>query len=98
MNEQRAPDSATELRGPSRVAVLKREFRADHLTDWAVALTCYSVLSIFPAVLALISVLGLLGDSATAAGVPFFVGLGLAWWSARPVARPGAMAPSISGR
>ena len=48
--------------------VLKRtvaEFRADNVTDWAAALTYYAVLSIFPALIALISVVGLLGSSAT---------------------------------
>jgi membrane protein len=42
-----------------------REFREDNLTDWAAALTYYGVLAIFPALLALVSVLGLVGDSAT---------------------------------
>jgi membrane protein len=42
-----------------------REFREDNLTDWAAALTYYGVLAIFPALLALVSVLGLIGDSAT---------------------------------
>jgi membrane protein len=42
-----------------------REFREDNLTDWAAALTYYSVLAIFPALLALVSVLGLVGHSAT---------------------------------
>ena len=49
-------------------AVLKRtegEFRADNVTEWAAALTYYGVLSIFPALIALISVVGLLGSSAT---------------------------------
>jgi len=48
--------------------VLKRtfsEFRADNLTDWAAALTYYSVLAIFPALIVLVSVLGLVGESAT---------------------------------
>ena len=48
--------------------VLKRtvtEFRDDNVTDWAAALTYYGVLSIFPALVALISVVGLLGSSAT---------------------------------
>jgi membrane protein len=48
--------------------VLKRtvaEFREDNLTDWAAALTYYGVLSIFPALLVLLSMLGLFGDSAT---------------------------------
>jgi membrane protein len=42
-----------------------REFKEDHLTDWAAALTYYGVLAIFPAILALVSVLGLAGASAT---------------------------------
>jgi len=48
--------------------VLKRtvsEFRADNLTDWAAALTYYAVLSIFPALIVLVSILGLAGESAT---------------------------------
>jgi membrane protein len=42
-----------------------REFKEDALTDWAAALTYYSVLSIFPALIVLMSVLGLVGESAT---------------------------------
>ena len=42
-----------------------REFREDNLTDWAAALTYYAILSIFPALLAMVSVLGLIGESAT---------------------------------
>jgi membrane protein len=48
--------------------VLKRtvtEFREDNLTDWAAALTYYGVLAIFPALIVLVSLLGLIGDSAT---------------------------------
>ena len=41
------------------------EFRDDNLTDWAAALTYYSVLGIFPALLILVSILGLVGESAT---------------------------------
>ena len=41
------------------------EFREDNLTDWAAALTYYGVMAIFPALLVLISVLGLIGPSAT---------------------------------
>jgi membrane protein len=37
------------------------------LTDWAAALTYYSVLSIFPGLLALISILGLVGHGTTSA-------------------------------
>ena len=42
-----------------------REFREDNLTDWAAALTYYAVLAIFPALIVLVSVLGLVGESAT---------------------------------
>jgi membrane protein len=42
-----------------------REFREDDVTDWAAALTYYGVLAIFPALLALVSILGLIGHSAT---------------------------------
>jgi membrane protein len=48
--------------------VLKRtvgEFRDDNLTDWAAALTYYTVLAIFPALIVLVSILGLVGESAT---------------------------------
>ena len=65
MDEPRKP---TDLGARSWWSVLKRtvsEFRADNLTDWAAALTYYAVLSIFPALIVLISILGLAGDSAT---------------------------------
>jgi membrane protein len=42
-----------------------REFRADNLTDLAAALTYYGVLAIFPMLIVLVSILGLIGHSAT---------------------------------
>ena len=42
-----------------------KEFRRDNLTDWAAALTYYGILAIFPALIALVSILGLVGESAT---------------------------------
>jgi membrane protein len=48
--------------------VLKRtvgEFREDNLTDWAAALTYYGILSIFPALIVHVSVLGLIGEAVT---------------------------------
>jgi membrane protein len=42
-----------------------RGFRANNLTDWAAALTYYGILSIFPALIVLVAILGLAGDSAT---------------------------------
>ena len=113
---QDAPDAPTDLRPRAWRAVLSRtvrEFKDDNLTVWAAALTYYGVLAIFPALIALVSILGLVGTSATqpllenlaqvapgpakdilsttlenlqksrgSAGVMFFVGLGLALWSA----------------
>jgi membrane protein len=63
-----APDKPCDLEGSSKLGVLKRtftEFKEDNLTDWAAALTYYGVLAIFPALLALVSVLGLVGESTT---------------------------------
>jgi membrane protein len=42
-----------------------REFKEDNLTDWAAALTYYAVLAIFPALIVVVSILGLVGESAT---------------------------------
>ena len=38
---------------------------ADDMLDWAAALTYYSVLSIFPAIVVLTAVVGFLGESVT---------------------------------
>lgn len=65
--EGRAPESPTAL-STTRMGTLKRtfkEFSADDITDWAAALTYYAVLAIFPAIIALVSILGLVGHSAT---------------------------------
>jgi membrane protein len=50
------------------IATLRRvyaEFREDNLTDWAAALTYYGLLSLFPALIALVSLIGLVGDPET---------------------------------
>jgi membrane protein len=63
-----APEQPSELSVRSWMGVLRRtirEFRDDNLTDWAAALTYYGILSIFPALLALVSILGIFGQSAT---------------------------------
>jgi membrane protein len=52
-------------REQSMLATLKRtitEFREDNLSDWAAALTYYGLLSLFPALIALVSIVGLFGD------------------------------------
>ncbi|MFF2204949.1 YihY/virulence factor BrkB family protein [Streptomyces sp. NPDC058145] len=66
--ERRAPDAPTKLPKAAWGRVLKgslREFKDDELTDRAAALTYYGVLSLFPALLVLISLLGITGKSAT---------------------------------
>jgi membrane protein len=70
LDERRAHRSETRLerKDGSWGAVLKRTIKGvsrDNLTDWAAALTYYGVLAIFPALIVLVSVLGLLGPSAT---------------------------------
>src|SRR2546421_1616171 len=67
-SHRRAPNAPTDLKARSWGAVFKRtisEFRADNLTDLAAALTYYGILAIFPAIIALVSILGLVGHSAT---------------------------------
>src|SRR5215216_2343562 len=64
----RPPETPTDLKAGSWWSVLKRtvtEFKDDNLTDWAAALTYYGILAIFPALIVLVSVLGLIGNSAT---------------------------------
>jgi membrane protein len=61
-------DSPTDLPKTSWIAILKRAFKqinADELTDRAAALTYYGVQSIFPGLLVVVSILGLLGHSTT---------------------------------
>ena len=53
---------------PTTGGTIKRtlkEFSEDGLTDWAAALTYYGVLAIFPALIALLSIVGLLTDPRT---------------------------------
>src|SRR4051794_8571263 len=55
----------TDIPKPSWMAVLKRtavEFKDDNLTDWAAALTYYAVLALFPALLALVALVGIFGQ------------------------------------
>jgi membrane protein len=50
---------------PSLLATLKRtftEFSEDNMADWAAALTYYGLLSLFPALIAMVSIVGLVGD------------------------------------
>src|SRR5690348_3240255 len=56
------------LRGRDWRAIFKRtfdEFQQDNLTDWAAALTYYSVLAIFPMLIVLVALLGIVGQAST---------------------------------
>jgi membrane protein len=64
----RSPDEPTDLPKRKWVTTLRRtvkEFQADDLTDWAAALTYYGILALFPALAALVAVVGLVGDPQT---------------------------------
>jgi membrane protein len=77
MNRAESPPPRGEQRAGDRVgpegaeidtgifATLKRtatEFMEDNLTDWAAALTYYGLLALFPALIAMVSLIGLVGD------------------------------------
>jgi YihY family inner membrane protein len=64
----RMPDRPSQLGRGGWTGAIKRtvkEYKVDNLSDWAAALTYYGVLSIFPALLVLVSAIGLTGHSAT---------------------------------
>src|SRR6478735_10948269 len=64
--DARKPDRPTEVSKPSWKYIARktlREFTKDQCPDLAASLTYYSVLSIFPALLALVSLLGIFGQA-----------------------------------
>lgn len=66
--EDRKPDSPPDLHRSTWGYVIKksfREFSDDQCTDIAAALTYYAVLAVFPAILALTSMLSLFGNGAS---------------------------------
>ena len=66
--QEEAPDGPTELPGSSWWGAVRRtfgEYKKDNIGDWAAALTYYSVLSIFPGLLVIISLVGMGGASVT---------------------------------
>jgi membrane protein len=68
--DREEPDQPADLPGRSWTAILKRtvkEFRDDNLTDWAAALTYYGVMSLFPMLVVLVALLGLVGQESTIA-------------------------------
>lgn len=65
-NDSRKPDSPRDLDKPNWKYIAKktlREFSKDQCPDLAAALTYYAVLSLFPAILALVSLVGIFGDA-----------------------------------
>jgi membrane protein len=68
VDEERVPAGPGELTARSWTSTLGRtvrETKRDNLTDLAAGLTYYALLSIFPMLLAVLSILGLFGESAT---------------------------------
>lgn len=64
--DDRKPERLRDLTKRSRKFILKktvREFAKDHCLDLAAALTYYAVLALFPALLALVSLLSIFGQS-----------------------------------
>ena len=62
------PDTPADLKKPSWKYIAGktlREFSKDECTDLAAALTYYAVLALFPALLAMVSLLGLIGQEST---------------------------------
>ncbi|WP_327294101.1 MULTISPECIES: YihY/virulence factor BrkB family protein [unclassified Streptomyces] len=67
-NSGRRPDGPPHGKKEGLAQTVKRtlaEFKEDNLPDYAAALTYYSVLSVFPALIALISIVGLVMDPKT---------------------------------
>jgi membrane protein len=68
VREEQAPDQPTKLPRRAWRGVFRRtlkEYKADNLPDLAAALTYYGVLAIFPMLIVLVSILGLIGHSVT---------------------------------
>lgn len=64
-DDSRKPDNPTDLTKPTLVYTLKktlREFSSDQCTDLAAGLTYYTVLALFPGLLAIVSILGLVSN------------------------------------
>jgi membrane protein len=67
-SKDNSPDHPGELPKRSWWQIAKRtakEFQDDNLTDWAAALVYYGTMSLFPMLLVLVALLGLVGQSST---------------------------------
>jgi membrane protein len=66
--DHESPEEPSDLPARSWKEIVKRtvkEFQDDNLTDWAAALTYYGVMSLFPMLLVLVALLGLVGQEST---------------------------------
>ncbi|MFF2030355.1 YihY/virulence factor BrkB family protein [Arthrobacter sp. NPDC058192] len=85
------PDSPTDVTKPSWKYIARktlREFTKDQCPDLAAGLTYYAVLSLFPALLALVSLLGIFGDAEKTTTALLDIAKGIA---------PGSTIDTISG-
>ena len=90
-DDPRKPESPSDLTKPSVFYVLRktaREFSTDQCTDLAAALTYYAVLSLFPAMLALVSLLGVFGQGKRTTDAVLEIVNGIAPSSAVDTLRP----------
>ena len=65
-DDERKPDSPTDVTKPAWKYIFKktlREFTQDQCPDLAAGLTYFAVLSLFPALLALVSLISIFGDA-----------------------------------
>ncbi|OBI80099.1 YihY/virulence factor BrkB family protein [Mycobacterium sp. E740] len=90
-DDPRKPESPTDLTRPSlRYAMRKavREFQQDECTDLAAALTYYAVLSAFPALVVMVSLLGVFGQGRRTVDALLEIAAGVAPASALDTLRP----------
>jgi membrane protein len=90
-DDPRKPESPTDLTKPSLLYVLRktaREFQQDQCTDLAAALTYYAVLSLFPAMLVVVSLLGVFGQGRRTTDAVLEIVTGIAPSSAVDTLRP----------
>jgi membrane protein len=60
------PEGEAQKAGvPSTLKRTLTEFQEDNLSDWAAALTYYGLLALFPALIAMVSLIGIFGDPQT---------------------------------
>ncbi|ULE31243.1 YihY/virulence factor BrkB family protein [Mycobacterium sp. IDR2000157661] len=90
-DDPRKPESPADLTKPSLLYSMRkalREFSDDQCTDLAAALTYYAVLSVFPALVALVSLLGVFGQGRSTVDAMLDLVEGVAPASAMDTLRP----------